>query len=458
MLLTRPTLGRRVLAEFCGATFLVAIVVGSGIAAQRLSPNDVGLQLFENAAATAAGLVALILAFGSVSGAHFNPVVSLADSLFGGLPARDLPAYIAAQITGAIAGCVLANLMFSLPAVEWSTTTRSGGGLWLGETVATLGLLLVIFGVVRSGRAAAAPYAVGAYIGAAYFFTSSTSFANPAVTIGRTFTNTFSGIKPSSAPAFIAFELIGAALAVLLVRTLYPDVADVAKDVVVPHEPQLEDATRVPDLNELTPDQRLALKVAAADLKEEFAGTFSQETIELFLTSSFDEFAGRATVRNFLPLLAERFARQRLKALAKIEGHAFDGVPVVLFLCVHNAGRSQMALGWFNHLAGNRAVAWSGGSEPGSEVNPAAIKAMAEVGIDISGEYPKPWTDEIVRAADVVVTMGCGDACPFFPGKRYEDWELDDPAGLDIDAVRPIRDEIRARVETLLNSLGVVAV
>ena len=132
-----------------------------------------------------------------------------------------------------------------------------------------------------------------------------------------------------------------------------------------------------------------------------------------------------------------------------------DGLPTVLFLCVHNAGRSQMALGWFNHLAGDHAVAWSGGSEPGTEVNPAAIAVMAEVGIDIAKEFPKPWTDEIVQAADVVVTMGCGDACPFFPGKRYEDWELEDPAGQDLDAVRPIRDEIGDRVRALLDSLGV---
>jgi len=158
---------------------------------------------------------------------------------------------------------------------------------------------------------------------------------------------------------------------------------------------------------------------------------------------------------HFLPLLAERFARQRLTALAKVEGRSDDGLPIVLFLCVHNAGRSQMALGWFNHLAGGKAVAWSGGSEPGSEVNPAAVAAMKEVGIDIAREYPKPWTDEIVRAADVVVTMGCGDACPYFPGKRYEDWELDDPAGQGVDAVRPIRDEIGARVRTLLATLDV---
>ena len=205
----------------------------------------------------------------------------------------------------------------------------------------------------------------------------------------------------------------------------------------------------------LGPEQSLALKTAARRLSEEYEGIFGTETINLFLTTSYDQFAGRATIPNFLPLLAERFARQRLKALARVEGKADDGVPIVLFLCVHNAGRSQMALGWFTHLAGDRAIAWSGGSEPGSEVNPAAIEAMAEVGIDITGEYPKPWTEEIVQAADVVVTMGCGDACPLYPGKRYEDWELDDPEGQDVAAVRPIRDEISDRVRALLASLEV---
>jgi protein-tyrosine-phosphatase len=208
----------------------------------------------------------------------------------------------------------------------------------------------------------------------------------------------------------------------------------------------------------LTVDQNLALRSAANRLAEEFTGTFGTETIELFLTTSYDQFAGRATTVTFLPIMAERFARQRLKALARVEGRADDGLPIVLFLCVHNAGRSQMALGWFHHLAGDRAVAWSGGSEPGNEVNPSAIAAMAEVGIDISREFPKPWTDEIVQAADVVVTMGCGDACPLFPGKRYEDWVLEDPAGQDVEAVRPIRDEIEARVRELLASLDVTVV
>ncbi|MFC4946194.1 arsenate reductase ArsC [Pseudonocardia sp. GCM10023141] len=203
----------------------------------------------------------------------------------------------------------------------------------------------------------------------------------------------------------------------------------------------------------LSIDQHVALKTAAGHLAREFDGTFGSETIERFLHSSYDEFAGRAVVLNFLPLLAEKFARQRLRALAKVEGKALVGTPVVLFLCTHNAGRSQMALGFFTHLAGDRAVAWSGGSEPGETVNAAAVAAMAERGIDIAAEYPKPWTDEVVRAADVVITMGCGDACPVFPGKRYEEWVLDDPDGLTVSGVRPIRDEIGRRVRALLDEL-----
>jgi protein-tyrosine-phosphatase len=205
----------------------------------------------------------------------------------------------------------------------------------------------------------------------------------------------------------------------------------------------------------LSVDQQLALRTAAGRLADEFAGVFGVETIERFLSTSYDQFAARSTVPRFLPLIAERFARQRLTALARVEGLSHDGRPTVLFLCVHNAGRSQMALGFFQHLAGDRAVGWSGGSEPGVEVNPAAIEAMREIGIDISGEYPKPWTDEVVRAADVVISMGCGDACPVFPGKRYLEWELDDPAGMSVDGVKPVRDEIERRVRVLLNELGV---
>jgi protein-tyrosine-phosphatase len=211
----------------------------------------------------------------------------------------------------------------------------------------------------------------------------------------------------------------------------------------------------VSNVESLSLETQQALASAARNLAKEFAGTFGVETIELFLTSSYDQFASRARIQTYLPLMAERFARQRLRALAKVEGRSDDGLPTVLFLCVHNAGRSQMALGWFNALAGGRAVAWSGGSEPGTEVNPAAVAAMAEVGIDIAQEYPKPWTTEIVQAADVVITMGCGDACPFFPGTRYEDWDLEDPAGQGVEAVRPIRDDIEQRVRVLLESLEV---
>ena len=202
-------------------------------------------------------------------------------------------------------------------------------------------------------------------------------------------------------------------------------------------------------------DQQLALKVAAERLTQDFYGIYGPETIERFLVTSYDGFAERATIPNFLPLLAERFARQRLQALAKVEGLANDGRPVVLFLCTHNAGRSQMALGFLTALAGDAAVAWSGGSEPGASINPSAIAAMAERGIDISNEYPKPWTVDVIRAADVVITMGCGDACPIFPGKRYEEWTVEDPAGLDLAAVRPIRDDVERRVQRLLVELNI---
>jgi len=201
--------------------------------------------------------------------------------------------------------------------------------------------------------------------------------------------------------------------------------------------------------------QQLALRTAATDLVREFDGTFGAETIERFLHGSYDVFAGRAAVLDLLPLLAERFARQRLRALAKVEGRHDAGVPVVLFACTHNAGRSQMALGFFAHLADGAAIAWSGGSEPAGRLNPAAVAAMAERGIDIAGEYPKPWTEEIVRAADIIVTMGCGDACPIFPGRRHENWSLDDPAGMSAADVRPIRDEIERRVRALLAELAV---
>lgn len=225
------------MAEGLGTALLLVAVVGSGIAAEKLSSGQVGLQLLENAAATAAALIAVILALGPVSGAHLNPVVTLADRALGGLSTIEAATYIAVQFVGAAIGVIVANLMFSLPAVELSTKTRSLGGLWLAEVVATFGLLLVIFGVVRSGRAGMAPLAVGAYIGGAYFFTSSTSFANPAVTAARTLSDTFAGIAPGSVPAFVAAQLAGAALAVVAARYLYPTIAGVAGDILVPHDP-----------------------------------------------------------------------------------------------------------------------------------------------------------------------------------------------------------------------------
>ena len=235
-----PTaLWRRLLAELLGSAFLAAIVIGSGIAAQHLSPGQTGLELLENAAATAAGLFAIILMFGPVSGAHFNPVVSFADAAFGGLRWRDATAYLPAQVAGCIAGAVAANLMFAQAAVSISTKHRATPAHFLSEIIATLGLILVIFALARTGRAASAAAAVGAYIGAAYFFTSSTSFANPAITIGRMFSDTFAGIAPSSAPAFIAAQIIGGALAVVVIHALYPRLTPgEAADIIVPHHGQ----------------------------------------------------------------------------------------------------------------------------------------------------------------------------------------------------------------------------
>ncbi len=229
-------LWRRLLAEFLGSALLAAIVIGSGIAAQTLSPGNVGLQLYENAAATAAGLFAIILMFGPISGAHFNPVVSFVDAAFGGLSWRDASAYLPFQTVGCIAGAVLANVMFSKAAISISTKHRASGAHWVSEVVATIGLILVIFALARSGRSHLAPAAVGAYIGAAYFFTSSTSFANPAITVGRMFSDTFAGIAPSSVPSFISAQIVGGVLTFGLVRGLYPGMTKAdAADVIEPH-------------------------------------------------------------------------------------------------------------------------------------------------------------------------------------------------------------------------------
>ena len=243
--------GRRLLAEFVGTGLLVTVVVGSGIAAQRLSPQDLGLQLLENSTATAFGLAVLILMLGPVSGAHFNPVVSGADWLLGrragaGLSGRDVAAYTIAQTVGGIAGAVLANVMFDVSS-GFSTRDRTDWHLWVGEVVATGGLVVLIFGLARAGRGTWSAPAVGAYIGAAYWFTSSTSFANPSVTVGRMFSDTFAGIGPSSVPGFIGAQLVGGVLGLALVRSLYPDVAASADDVLVPRRPRLHPTVGSPE-------------------------------------------------------------------------------------------------------------------------------------------------------------------------------------------------------------------
>jgi arsenate reductase len=230
-------LPRRLLAEFLGSAFLAAIVIGSGIAAQRLSPSDTGLELLENAAATAAGMFAIILMFGPVSGAHFNPVVSFADAALSGLSWRDAAAYLPAQVAGCVTGAVAANLMFAQAAVSISVKHRASGAHALSEVIATAGLLLVIFALARSGRLATAPAAVGAYVGAAYWFTASTSFANPAVTVGRMFSNSFAGIAPSSVLVFIAAQVGGGVAGVIIIKLLYPALTpSQAASVIVPHE------------------------------------------------------------------------------------------------------------------------------------------------------------------------------------------------------------------------------
>ena len=239
--MSRP-LPRRLLAEYVGSAFLAALVIGSGIAAKTLSPDDVGLELFENAAATGAGLFAIILMFGPVSGGHFNPVVSFVDASFGGMRCREAAAYAPAQIAGCITGAIVANAMFARALVTISTKHRGSGAHLFAEVVATLGLMLVIFSLTRTKRGAAAPAAVGAYIGAAYFFTSSTSFANPAISVGRIFSNTFAGIAPSSVPGFIGAQIVGGLAAIVLLRFLYPDVTpEEAAEVVLPHSDAVPD-------------------------------------------------------------------------------------------------------------------------------------------------------------------------------------------------------------------------
>ncbi|MGA7703882.1 MAG: MIP/aquaporin family protein [Solirubrobacteraceae bacterium] len=242
---TVPPLARRLSAELLGSALLAALVIGSGIAAQTLSPGDAGLQLFENAAATAAGLFTIILMFGPVSGGHFNPVVSLADASFGGIAWRDALAYIPIQVMGCALGAITANAMFSLAAISVSTHHRASPAHLFSEAIATGGLLLVIFSLARTKRAHTIPAAVGAYIGAAYFFTSSASFANPAITVGRTLSNTFAGIAPASVPGYVVAQLVGGACALALIRMLYPGVTPAAAaEVLLPHKEAGRDGAR----------------------------------------------------------------------------------------------------------------------------------------------------------------------------------------------------------------------
>lgn len=206
---------------------------------------------------------------------------------------------------------------------------------------------------------------------------------------------------------------------------------------------------------DLTPAERVAIRQSAAAVQRRWQGRMNVETIDRFLAESIDLIVPRARVRTWVPVLVERLTDDRLRALVRIESDSTSLNPSVLFLCVHNAGRSQMAAGWMRHLAGDQVEVFSGGSEPAEAVNAAAVAAMAEKGIDISGQIPQPWADEIVRAADVIVTMGCGDACPVYPGKRYVDWELDDPAGKSVEDIRSIRDDLEQRVRVLMSELGV---
>lgn len=354
-------------AEFTGTLFLVATVIGSGIMAERLAGANVALALLANTIATGAILVALILTFGGISGAHFNPAVTVADALEHGMPWREVPSYAAAQCCGGLAGAMVAHLMFGLPLFSLSRHARSGGAQVFSEFVATFGLLAVIWGCSRV-RANSVPFAVGAYITAAYWFTSSTSFANPAVTIARGVSNTFAGIRPVDVPFFIAAQMCGAIGATALIRWLVPSLPQTAEDILLPHE-----------------------------------------------------------------------SSHQLKTY--------------LFACVHNAGRSQMAAALFNmHADQTGCLAISAGTEPADHVHPEVVEVMREIGIDLSSARPRRLTDDLARAASVLVTMGCGEACPFVPGLRIIDWALPDPKGQSVQAVRAIRDEIHHRVKELIHS------
>jgi arsenate reductase (thioredoxin) len=392
-----PTLARRLVAELLGTALLVTVVVGSGIAAERLSPGDTGLQLLENSTATFLGLTVLILLFGLVSGAHFNPVVSAADWLLGrragtGLSGAEVLAYIASQVVGAVLGAELANLMYQVPIDRLATTDRLGAHLLLGELVATAGLVALVFALARTGRGLLAAPAVGAYIGAAYWFTSSTSFANPAVTVGRVFSDTFAGIAPGSVAGFVGAQLVGAAVAVGLVRYLFPHVAAAADDVVVPHGRRGTSARQPePQENPMT--------------------------------------------------------------FANLDRATADRVPQVVFACVRNGGRSVASRVLTEHYGRGRVVALSAGTQPGEHIHPEVAEALEKLGLDTSREHPKLLTRDTIAGSDLAITLGCGEECPYVPGVAYRDWPVDDPGGQDEATVRRIIADLDRRVRALLVEL-----
>lgn len=361
------TLARRAAAEFIGTAFLVAAIIGSGIMGERLAGGNVALALLANTIATGAALVALIFAFGGISGAHFNPAVTLMDALESGIRWHEVPPYVAAQVVGGLTGAVTAHLMFGEPILSLSQHARTGGAQVFSEFVATFGLLSVIWGCSRL-RANSVPFAVGAYITAAYWFTSSTSFANPAVTIARSASNTFSGIRPVDVLPFITAQLAGAFAATLLFRKLIPSLPETAENILMPHK--------------------------------------SDQPLKTYL-----------------------------------------------FACVHNAGRSQMAAALFNIYADRRnCAAISAGTAPAERIHPEVVGAMREIGIDIGSARPQRLTDDLARTCSVLVTMGCGEACPYVPGLKTIEWDIPDPKGQSPEMVRAIRDDIHEKVKVLIRS------
>lgn len=367
----KTTLPRRFVAEFAGTAFLVAAVIGSGIMAERLSAGNTAIALLANSIATGTALVAIILAFGGISGAHFNPAVSVSDMLAGGLSRRETAFYVVAQFFGGLAGTAIANLMFALPIYSLSQHQRHGSAQLFSEFVAAFGLMAVIWGCSRS-RANMVPFAVAAYIAAAYWFTASTSFANPAVTLARAFSNTFAGIRLQDVSGFVIAQFAGALAATALFRWLLPNMSGEAKKVLMPHPTEITDI------------------------------------------------------------------KTKMKTY--------------VFACVHNAGRSQMAAAFFNLYAQSGCQAISAGTAPAERVHPEVVTVMKEIGIDLAKAKPQQLTEEVANGAHVLVTMGCGEACPFVPGLRVIDWSLPDPKGQPLDAVRKIRDLIHEQVKCLLRS------